>query len=329
GHVAPLIEVGAGLVPDLTGRENIYLNATILGMKKAEIRKKFDSIVAFAELAEFIDTPVKRYSSGMQVRLGFSIAPAVESDVLIVDVVLAVGGVALQRKCFDRIETLIRDSRRTVLVVSHNVRQIERLCDRAVLLNHGQLLAMGPPTTICDQYFALAATSLAESQSKSAGYAGRYESVLEFELEKIELLDLHGTETDSIVTGSEITVALHVQCDRPFTRLIFGLGIHTLDFVYLTTHSSESNGKLFDVPSGRSTLRCTISDLPLLPGIYQLRVGISDAAGATVFYGENLYQIRVVSPQARPTPASMRDGLFLLNAFWHADGRTVRVRECA
>ena len=115
GKVAPLIEVGPGLVPDLTGRENIYLNGAILGMPKAEIARKFDEIVAFAELEEFIDTPIKRYCSGMQVRLGFAIATSVESDILIVDEVLAVGDLAFQRKCFDRMEELIKRQDRTVL----------------------------------------------------------------------------------------------------------------------------------------------------------------------------------------------------------------------
>ena len=126
GNVAPLIEVGAGLVPDLTGRENIYLNGTILGMKRSEIDKKFDDIVTFAELDEFIDTPIKRFSSGMQVRLGFSIATSIDADILIVDEVLAVGDLAFQRKCFDRMENMIRLQGKTVLVVSHNIRQIQR-----------------------------------------------------------------------------------------------------------------------------------------------------------------------------------------------------------
>src|ERR1700704_6339781 len=124
GSVAPLIEVGAGMVPDLTGRENIYLNAVILGMRRAEIKRKFDAVVAFAEREEFIDTPIKRYSSGMQVRLGFSIATAVECEILIVDEVLAVGDIAFQRKCFDRIEDIIKKKGTTILLVSHNIRQV-------------------------------------------------------------------------------------------------------------------------------------------------------------------------------------------------------------
>src|SRR5579862_554936 len=128
GKIAPLIEVGAGLISDLSGRENIYLNGIILGMPYAQIRKKFDEIVAFAELEEFVDTPLKRYSSGMAVRLGFSIATCVDADILIVDEVLAVGDLAFQRKCFDRMEDMIKRQGKTVILVSHNTRQVERLC---------------------------------------------------------------------------------------------------------------------------------------------------------------------------------------------------------
>src|SRR6266550_1493123 len=153
GSVAPLIEVGAGLVPDLTGRENVYLNASILGMRRAEIGKKFDEIVAFAELEEFIDTPIKRYSSGMQVRLGFSIATSMDSAILIVDEVLAVGDLAFQRKCFDRMEDMIKRQGKTVLLVSHNTRQIERLCTRVILMDHGRIVADGSPSTVCDIFY--------------------------------------------------------------------------------------------------------------------------------------------------------------------------------
>src|SRR3954463_4101536 len=135
GKVAPLIEVGAGLVGDLTGRENIYLNAAILGMSKKETARKFDEIVSFAELDAFLDTPIKRYSSGMAVRLGFSIATTVEAEILIVDEVLAVGDLAFQRKCFNRMEDLIKRQNKTVLLVSHNLRQVQRICTRALLLD--------------------------------------------------------------------------------------------------------------------------------------------------------------------------------------------------
>src|SRR5438552_4375017 len=153
GSVAPLIEVGAGLVPDLSGRENVYLNASILGMRRAQIKKKFDEIVAFAELEEFIDTPIKRYSTGMQVRLGFSIATSMDASILIVDEVLAVGDLAFQRKCFDRMEDMIKRQGKTVILVSHNVRQVERLCNRVMLLDHGRIIDDGQPSKVCELFY--------------------------------------------------------------------------------------------------------------------------------------------------------------------------------
>lgn len=163
GRIAPLIEVGAGFVPDFTGRENVYLNGAILGMSRHEIDRKFDEIVDFAEMEAFIDTPVKRYSSGMQVKLAFSVATSVESEILIVDEVLAVGDLAFQRKCFDRMEELINQQGRTVLIVSHNIRQIERLCRRTLLLDHGKLNADGTPSVVCDEFYALSNAAIAKS----------------------------------------------------------------------------------------------------------------------------------------------------------------------
>ena len=139
GSAAPLIEVGAGFVADLTGRENVYVNGAILGLSRSEISRKMDDIIAFAELEQFIDTPLKRYSSGMTVRLGFAIATSVDADVLIIDEVLAVGDLDFQKKCFDRMEDIIKRKNKTLLIVGHNVRQLERISTRMILLEKGKL----------------------------------------------------------------------------------------------------------------------------------------------------------------------------------------------
>src|ERR1700692_794344 len=194
GSVAPLIEVGAGMVPDLTGRENIYLNAVILGMRRAEIKKKFDAIVAFAELEEFIDTPIKRYSSGMQVRLGFSVATSMDSDILIVDEVLAVGDLAFQRKCFDRMEDMIRRQGKTVLLVSHNVRQVERLCSRVILMDHGRIVADGNSTEVCNLFVD---RSNQKIQANQKVIQTRVSSD-EVEFGTVEVIDEKGARTDSV-----------------------------------------------------------------------------------------------------------------------------------
>src|SRR6267378_3760252 len=151
GRLSALIEVSAGFHPDLTGRENIFLHGAILGMSRAEIRRRFDAIVAFSGLAEFIDTPVKRYSSGMFARLGFSVAAHVEPDVLIVDEVLSVGDYVFQQKCVERMNTVLARGA-TIVFVSHNLRAVADLCTRSLLLDHGQVMAIGPTEQIVKRY---------------------------------------------------------------------------------------------------------------------------------------------------------------------------------
>lgn len=151
GTIAPLIEVGAGFDPELTARENIYLNGAILGFSKAFIEKKFDSIIEFAELKDFVNVPVKNFSSGMYARLGFSIATAVQPDILIVDEVLSVGDFRFQQKCEERIRQMIEDGV-TILLVSHDIGMIERLCNKVLWLNHGEMKAFGKAIEICDKY---------------------------------------------------------------------------------------------------------------------------------------------------------------------------------
>ena len=151
GRVGSLLEVGTGFHPELTGRENIFLNGAILGMKKTETQRKFDEIVAFAEIEKFIDTPVKRYSSGMYVRLAFAVAAHLEPEILLVDEVLSVGDVAFQKKCLGRMGNVAEEGR-TVLFVSHNMAQINKLCQRAILINDGFIKTEGPPSVVIDEY---------------------------------------------------------------------------------------------------------------------------------------------------------------------------------
>ena len=225
---------------DLTGRENIYLNGAILGMKRAEIDKNFDRIVAFAELEEFIDTPLKRYSSGMQVRLGFAIATSIESDILIVDEVLAVGDLAFQRKCFDRTEELIRREGRTVLLVSHNLRQVERLCRRVILLDHGRMVADGPANEVCDIFYHHSNRKVYAQAQTFSEAKGRVFTSGEVELISIDILDPDGNPTDEISSGGKLTARVRFKLNRPMTRPEFHVGTHTTDFVYLTGHSTAS-----------------------------------------------------------------------------------------
>ena len=154
GRIASLLEVGTGFHPELTGRENIFLNGAILGMQRAEIKKKFDEIVAFSEIEKFLDTPVKRYSSGMYVRLAFAVAAHLESEILIVDEVLAVGDAEFQRKCLGKMENVSRDEGRTVLFVSHNMAAITKLCNKGLLLNNGEIVENSSINKVVDSYIS-------------------------------------------------------------------------------------------------------------------------------------------------------------------------------
>lgn len=296
GRVAPLIEVGAGLVPDLTGRENVYLNGAILGMGRAEVARKFDDIVGFAELEQFIDTPVKRYSSGMQVRLGFAIATSVDAEILIVDEVLAVGDLAFQRKCFDRMEKLISDRSRTVLVVGHNIRQLERICTRMVLLDHGKIICDAEPSLTTDEYYRLANRKVKTQRAIDVGHlSGRDDSgeVIVRSVTALEggasatVVDLHGSL--SFRVEFEVTQFL----DKP--EIV--VGFHTSDFVYI---ASASTARIDSRPSyspGAHRITFRARDIPMRPGEYFLRLAFIDKFRRMMWYAEGLVGFQVTAPK--------------------------------
>ena len=318
GRVAPLIEVGAGLVPDLTGRENIRLNATLLGMKRAQIKCKFDEMVSFAELEEFIDTPVKRYSSGMQIRLGFSIATSVETDILIVDEILAVGDLAFQRKCFDRMEGMIKREGKTVVLVSHNIRLVERICQRAILMERGRMVADGPPPQVCDLFYQKSDEHTL--RNAVAGRTPRWESSGEVTLLEVSLLDQNGTALKSVVHHTDVTVRIVYKTETALKSPVFGVGVHTSDLLYLATENSKERIATHSLPAGTYEVRCTIKNFPFLPGIYSLRAGV--AAGdlySTVFYAENILHFQVKS-QHVAWAESLREGIISLDTAWELKG---------
>lgn len=296
GKVAPLIEVGAGLVGDLTGRENIYLNGAILGIPKAEIKRKFDSIVAFAELEEFIDTPIKRYSSGMSVRLGFAIATSIDADILIVDEVLAVGDLAFQRKCFDRMEDVIHQRGGTVLLVSHNIRQVERLCTRALLLDHGRISAEGAPNDICELFYKQSNAKISAQVAQQYKSGRNVRMTGEVTLESLTLFDVEGSERDELVCGAPATIHGIFDANREIENAEIVYGFHTTDMVYIASMGTAHLEDRATVMVGRNFIECKIERLPLIPGTYGIRVGVLDRYRREIFYGESL-KIFTVHPR--------------------------------
>jgi lipopolysaccharide transport system ATP-binding protein len=275
-------------VPDFTGRENVYLNGAILGMSKKEIEKKFDEIVDFAEMADFIDTPVKRYSSGMQVKLAFAVATSIQSEILIVDEVLAVGDLSFQQKCIDRMDSLIRREGRTVLVVSHNIRQIERLCSRVMLLDHGRLMQTGDPKDICGTFFRLAQEHNLALHKPVAGVIQPQRDAGLIEVHSVELLNDQGSTISSIGLHEPLTLRLCFRCKKPLHRPEIIVGFHTSDFVHLLSVSSAMLDDRPDFSIGDHEVTCRFSDIPLRPFSYGIRIIFVDQRNATLWYGENI-----------------------------------------
>lgn len=321
GSIAPLIEVGAGVNPEMTGRENIFLNGAILGIPKKIIQQKLDEIIDFSELEQFIDTPVKRYSSGMTVKLGFSIATSMEADILIIDEVLAVGDLAFQRKCFDRMEELIKRQGKTVLLVSHNIRQIQRLCNRVILLDHGRINMEGDPQEVCDSFYEQndrkIKTNIAHADPRTLGSG-------EIELVELYFLDDTGEKIENLSYNQDCSIHFKIRVLEELEDVTFGFGFHTTDFLYLTTHNSEEQLNINYLSAGGHEITCKVKRLPLLPGIYSIRFGITAGQAARdVFYSDSLKHFQVVGD----IPITIRDGFFALNAHWMK--KNVNITETA
>jgi lipopolysaccharide transport system ATP-binding protein len=306
GRIAPLIEVGAGLVPDLTGRENIFLNGIILGMRREQIRRKLDEIVAFAELEEFIDTPLKRYSSGMKVRLGFSIATAIEAEILIIDEVLAVGDLAFQRKCFDRMQQIIQSDATTVLLVSHNIRHVERLCTRVLMLSNGAIASEGMPRSVCDKFYETMNRFASNSKEQVWATSAKFVGSGEAEVLKIDVIGRNGQAIDEIRSGDPLELRVQLRVHRTIRGCEFHIGTHTTDFFYLTGGSSVLVGVRPDLKPGIHEVSQRIDAFPAKPGNYCVRFALLDGGGRVVFNGENLRTFRVSQKESESLQDELR-----------------------
>jgi lipopolysaccharide transport system ATP-binding protein len=268
GKVASLLEVGTGFHEELTGRENVYLSGCILGMKKKQIDAKLDEIVAFAEVEQFIDTPIKRYSSGMKMRLGFAVASNLESDILIVDEVLAVGDGEFQRKCL-RAMSELHTSGRTVLFVSHNLAAVHSLCSRAIWIDRGRMKAEGTPGDVIQSY--LAAFSTTDEIVRDLDALTDRSGSGDIRFTKIEILsaDLSGPAT--VRSGDSIVVRLSFDAKRDVVQPIFGIDMRTsLGIMVAQVHTYNSGFEIPVLRAGAGYIDVRIEDLNLIPGRYIL-----------------------------------------------------------
>jgi lipopolysaccharide transport system ATP-binding protein len=314
GKIAPLIEVGAGLAPDLTGRENIYLNGAILGMSIRDIARRFDEIVDFAELEAFIDTPVKRYSTGMRMRLAFSIATSTASEILLLDEVLAVGDLAFQRKSLDRMEDLIRKQGRTVILVSHNTREVERLCSRAILLERGRLTADGDPQEVIEMFHRRTNDTARGPKQNAAGDFAPPQGSGEVELVAVDILNKEGKPLAAITSGARLRVRFTLNFTVRVEQPDFTAGTHTPDFFYLTAQSTASLPTRLNFEPGIHQIEYIVEKFPLVPGTYCIFLVISDQAGRPLLAGDTVKTFQVKG--SPPIAADRRKRKLNLATHW-------------
>jgi lipopolysaccharide transport system ATP-binding protein len=268
GRVGSLLEVGTGMHPELTGRENIYLNATILGMTKKEVDAKFDEIVDFSGIEKFIDTPVKRYSSGMNVRLGFAIAAHLEPEIIMVDEVLAVGDAEFQKKCLGKMQD-VASYGRTVIFVSHNMGSITSLCSRCMLLRNGELLLDTEPQKAILEHLKKVETKettlLERTDRRGAG---------KVKITKISFLETNSQqEVLSVTSDTNLTIKIkyHSQLDSPILKLNIGLAVYNNSGQMVTIFNSQMASQKYHNLPHESTLQCIVPKIALMPGSYYFK----------------------------------------------------------
>jgi len=291
GRIASLLEVGTGFHPELSGRENIFLNGSILGMKRKEIQDKFDAIVDFSGVVKFLDTPLKHYSSGMQLRLAFSVAAFLEPEILIIDEVLAVGDAEFQRKCMGKMDE-VAHSGRTILFVSHNLGAVKSLCQKAILLKDGKIELNDDASKTVEHYL-----------SHTPSVAGQQREILHSDDGRISLkmpywVNTEGKNVSSYVFGEDPCLRFELEMKVPVDGMIIGMALITRDGNRLfTSHSGDD--KNFNLPAGLNgkVVIDTFLNLPSIsPGVYEIVFGIKDRSNETLIFssGELILDIEYI-----------------------------------
>jgi len=305
GRVFGLLELAAGFHPELSGRENVFLNGTFLGLSRHEMEARLDGIVRFAELERFIDTPVKHYSSGMYMRLGFAIAVSVDPDVLVIDEVLAVGDASFRQKCFGALAEM-KARGKTILFVTHDASAVRRFCDEALWLDAGRVRAHGAAAGVLNDYLAETTTTHGEAATHAARAADPLgEGAGPVRLDRIETIDALGRPEGYIRPGDEGGVRLGYSAAEGVARASFGVGLHRADGLYLWGGRSAE----IDLPAGDGVWECRLGPLPLSAGEYTV--------SAAIFVGgEAVHRIsRAQSLAIRPRAAEQA-GLLTLQPEW-------------
>ena len=318
GRVASLLEVGTGFHPELTGRENIFLNGAILGMHRHEIKAKFDEIVAFAEVERFLDTPVKRYSSGMYVRLAFAVAAHLEPEILIVDEVLAVGDAEFQKKCLGKMQE-VSTGGRTVLFVSHNMSAVQRLCHRCIILDHGMMAASGDTTSIIGSYLK----DTASTAGFSLEYLPKRSGSGIIRLTKLFLEDTAGNRITEVQSGSNFNFVFEFRCASPggARKVNIGISLHQSDETPICVFYSSYAGQVFESVPESGVFRCIVERLPLKEGRYPVSVRVEAQGEEADWPQGRVGALEVIAGDFYGGGAPGYDGTapLLLSAHWSLD----------
>ena len=277
GRVSSLLEVGTGFHPELTGRENIFLNGTILGMTSSEVKSKIDEIISFSEIEKFIDTPVKRYSSGMRVRLGFSVAAHLDSEILIIDEVLAVGDAEFQKKCLGKMNK-IADNNRTILFVSHNMNSVKNLCTRSIVINNGSIIYEGNVDDSIKYYLKTSNISEATKKRKKINHT-IFRELLEFE--KVLLKDKHGEVRDEFEKIDDIIIEIYFNAFEKINNPKFWVELDS-ELGRVTKANMLVDGLSLEFIKGKGRLKLQFKNIKLSPQLFTLNIGLRDNRGEAI-----------------------------------------------
>ncbi len=323
GRIASLLEVGTGFHPELSGRENIYLNGAILGMRRAEIKAKFDEIIAFAEVEQFLDTPVKRYSSGMYVRLAFAVAAHLEPEILIVDEVLAVGDQQFQAKCLGKMNDVARDEGRTVLFVSHNMAAVRRLCQRAIMLKKGSIVEDGAVETVLDAHLRDSTGQCdVKALEDSAWNPPEYHDTLR--INKVIVTKADGETAQTVKMEDAITISAHYRVMKPIKSLRFSLHLRTTDEVLVLSSTDADYLPIYGAPRsvGSHVVSCTVPGGLLAPRRYLIRIGAFIPHNKIVAGGDNVAAFEVLETEGPIAPKML--GIVCPRLAWEDSSPTTR-----
>ncbi|MFM7061859.1 MAG: ABC transporter ATP-binding protein [Actinomycetes bacterium] len=307
GKLSALLELGAGFHPELSGRENVYLNGAILGLSRRDIDRRFDAIVDFSGIEQFIDAPVKNYSSGMYVRLGFAVAINVDPEILLIDEVLAVGDQEFQNKCTDKIAAMRREGR-TIVVVSHALPSVSALCDEVALLEHGHLIRTGPAEDVIDHYL----TEILAVDPADIGIPRR--ATGEIHLDGIEILGADGQPRPEPTIGDPVTMRFHFTARERVVEPVFGMSFRSGDGVLVTGCNSMGSDLRLTVEPGPGHVDLEIPRLLVAPGRYHITATIYDREHRTPIHEVgDLHAFRVAAGSLRTA------GITSLGGAWRAD----------